>query len=281
MKFKCIALFLFIFSLSARAQVGKLNIGTYNIRYDSKDDSIAGNGWRARYPHIAQIIQFNELDVFGIQEGLYHQLTQLNDSLPGYKWIGAGRDDGKQAGEHSAIFYKTDKFKVVQSGNFWMSTIIDKPNKGWDAALPRICTWVQFKDVKTGLFFYFFNLHMDHIGIVARRESAKLVLQKIKEMAGKVPVILTGDFNVDQTNESYTLINTSGVLKDTYELAPVRLAASNTFNGWDVNKAGDSRIDHIFVSKRFAVSRYGILTNTYYGRVPSDHYPVVVTLAYK
>lgn len=279
-----IKIFLFLLLLTATAtftEAQQLNIATYNLRYDSKDDSIAGNGWRARYPNIAKIIRFNDLDIFGTQEGLYHQLTQLNDSLPGYKWLGAGRDDGQHGGEHSAIFYKSDKFKVLKSGNFWMSTITDKPNKGWDAALPRICTWVQLKEIKTGLVFYFFNLHMDHIGIVARRESSKLILAKVKEMAGNVPTILTGDFNVDQTNESYTLINTSGVLRDSYELSPVKLAPSNTYNAYDVNTAGDKRIDHIFVTKRFTVARYGILTNTYHGRLPSDHYPVVVTLKYR
>jgi endonuclease/exonuclease/phosphatase family metal-dependent hydrolase len=281
MKIKLLFTLLLLAAAANFTQAQQLNIATYNIRYDSKDDSIAGNGWRARYPNIAQIIRFNELDVFGIQEGLYHQLTQLNDSLPGYKWIGAGRDDGKHGGEHSAIFYKSDKFKILKSGDFWMSAITDKPNKGWDAALPRICSWAQFKEIETGLVFNFFNLHMDHVGVVARRESAKLVMARIKQMAGNTPTILTGDFNVDQTNESYTLINTSGLLRDSYELSPVRLAASNTFNGYDVNKAGDARIDHIFVTKKFEVTRYGILTNTYHGRLPSDHYPVVVTLKYK
>lgn len=272
-----IALLLFM-ALTASAQ--QMNIATYNIRYDSKQDSIEGNGWKARYPNIAQLIRFNDLDIFGIQEGQYHQLTNLNDSLPGYKWFGAGRDDGQHGGEHSAIFYKADRFKILKSGNFWMSPVTDKPNKGWDAMFPRMCTWIQFKENKTGLVFYFFNLHMDHVGVIARRESAKLVLAKVKEMAGKVPTILTGDFNVDQNNESYTLINTSGLLKDAYVLSPTKLAPANTFNGFNVNTAGDSRIDHIFVTDRFKVSRYGILTNTYHGRLPSDHYPVVVTVKY-
>jgi endonuclease/exonuclease/phosphatase family metal-dependent hydrolase len=259
----------------------QLNIGTYNLRYSNQGDSTAGNGWGQRFPWAAKLIRFQDLDIFGTQEAKYHQLTELTDSLPGYKWIGAGRDDGKHGGEHSAIFYKADRFKLLKTGDFWMSTITDKPNKGWDAALPRICTWAQFREVKTGFTFYFFNLHMDHIGVIARRESAKLVVQKIKQMAGNAPTILTGDFNVDQTSDSYAVINNSGLLKDSYVLSPVKLAPSNTFNEFNANTAGDKRIDHIFVTKDFKVKRYGILTNTYHGRTPSDHYPVVAIMDYR
>jgi len=257
----------------------QLNIGTYNLRYDNADDSVNGNGWRQRFPVMAKIIRFNDLDIFGTQEGLYHMLNNLADSLPGYKWIGIGRDDGIQAGEHSAIFYKADKFRIVKQGNFWLSTITDKPNKGWDAVLPRICTWAEFEEIKTGFKFYFFNLHMDHIGVVARRESAKLVLSKVTAMAGNIPTILTGDFNVDQTSESYAVVNNSGLLKDSYELAPVKLDYDDSYNDFNVNNNnGNSRIDHIFVSKQFHVKRYAILTNTFHGRIPSDHYPVVAIM---
>ncbi|MBK0380746.1 endonuclease/exonuclease/phosphatase family protein [Mucilaginibacter segetis] len=280
MKNKFIIIVLLLLASTSLTQAQQLNIGTYNLRYDAKSDSIAGNGWRQRYPNIAQLIMFNELDVFGTQEGLYHMLNNLTDSLPGYKWIGAGRDDGKNGGEHSAIFYKADKFKILKSGDFWLSTITDRPNKGWDAVLPRICSWAEFQDKKTGFKFFFFNLHMDHIGVIARKESSKLVLTKVREMAGNTPTIVTGDFNVDQTSDSYAVLNDSGLFKDSYELSPVKLAPSNTFNGFDANTAGHSRIDHIFVSKQFKVTRYGILTNTYHGRTPSDHYPVVITIKY-
>jgi endonuclease/exonuclease/phosphatase family metal-dependent hydrolase len=278
MKNKFILILLLLTATVTQAQ--QLNIGTYNIRYSNNGDSTAGNGWGQRYPQIAHLIRFQDLDIFGTQEAKFHQLNELTDSLPGYKWFGAGRDDGQHGGEHSAVFYKQNKFTILKSGNFWMSTITDRPNKGWDAALPRICTWVQFKETKTGFTFYFFNLHMDHIGVVARHESARLVLQKIRQMAGKMPTILTGDFNVDQTSDSYTVINNSGLLKDSYVLSPVKLAPSNTFNGFDANTAGDKRIDHIFVTKDFKVQRYGILTNTYHGKTPSDHYPVVAVMTH-
>jgi endonuclease/exonuclease/phosphatase family metal-dependent hydrolase len=278
MKNKLILILLLITATATSLKAQQLNVGTYNLRYSNAGDSTAGNGWGQRFPYIAQLIRFQDLDIFGTQEAKYHQLTELTDSLPGYKWIGVGRDDGKHGGEHSAIFYKQDKFKLVKTGNFWLSPITDRPNTGWDAALPRICTWAQFKEVKTGFIFYFFNLHMDHIGVVARRESAKLVLNKIRQMAGNIPTILTGDFNVDQTSDSYAVINDSGLLKDSYVLSPVKLAPGSTFNSFDANTAGNARIDHIFVTRQFRVKRYGILTNTYHGRTPSDHYPVVAIL---
>ena len=297
-----IAFLLLWLCLSVQGQ--QLTVATYNVRYDNKGDSIKGNGWQQRYPVIAQLIRFHDFDIFGTQEGLYHQLQNLSDSLPAYTYIGVGRDDGKQAGEYAAIFYKKDKFKLLKSGNFWLSPITDRPNKGWDAALPRICTWGQFQDKKSGFKFYFFNLHMDHIGVEARKQSAKLVLDTVRKMAGNMPTILTGDFNVDQNNESYTLINTSGLLKDAYVLSPFKYALNGTFNNFNINAKTNSRIDHIFLTKNFKVNRYGILMDSYRAeaadkatvnssnfprevslskyeaKLPSDHFPVMTIINY-
>ena len=278
-----------------------ITVATYNIRYANRGDSVNGNGWLQRLPVIAQLIKFYDFDIFGTQEGLYQQIEGLKDSLPGYTYIGVGRDDGQQVGEHSAIFYKTDKFQLLDKGNFWLSPITDKPNKGWDAALPRICSWGKFKVIDTGFEFYLFNLHMDHIGIQARAESAKLVLAKIAGFPSATPVMLTGDFNVDQNNESYTLINNSGVLKDSYDKATIKYALNGTFNNFKADSKTESRIDHIFVSPAFTVQRYGILTDSYRlkttdtaaapitgkpagmftARMPSDHFPVMVKLEYR
>ena len=287
------------------AEAQKIVVGTYNIRYENKGDEEKGNGWAQRCPVIAGMIRFHGFDIFGTQEGLQHQLENIKDSLPGFTFIGVGRDDGKEAGEHSAIFYNTVKFKLLENGNFWLSAITDKPNKGWDAVLPRICTWGKFQEIKTGFTFYFFNLHMDHVGVQARAESAKLVLSKVKTMAGNIPTILTGDFNVDQHNESYALINNSGLLKDAYETAGFRFALNGTFNSFNVNGKTDSRIDHIFLTKQFRVEKYGVLTDTYRSkdenssvantdnfpkevsmqkytaREPSDHFPVMIVVEYK
>lgn len=305
MKMRFVSLTILGLFIAASLQSQNLVVATYNIRYANKGDSINGNGWGQRYPIISQLIRFHDFDIFGTQEGKYHQLNDLKDSLPGYDYIGIGRDDGKQEGEFSAIFYKTKKFTLLKKGNFWLSNITDRPNKGWDAALPRICSWGEFKDNQTGFTFYFFNLHMDHIGVEARAESAKLVLAKVKEFVGDKPAILTGDFNVDQTNKSYALINNSGLLRDAYDLAVFRYALNGTFNSFKSDSKTNSRIDHIFLTKQFAVKRYGILTDSYrtpdvdttasnsanfpkevnlskyIAREPSDHFPVMVEIEYK
>ena len=290
------------FSLQAQSYV----FATYNIRNANKGDSIAGNGWGQRYPYIAQQIQFNGFDIFGTQEGKYHQLEDLKAAMPNYDYIGVGRDDGAQKGEFAAIFYRTDKFELLDHGDFWLSTITDRPNKGWDAALPRICSWGKFRDKKSGYTFLFYNLHMDHRGVQARAESAKLILKKIQELPDKLPVILTGDFNVDQNNESYTLLDNSGIMRDSYQIAEFRYAPNGTFSGFHPDRKTESRIDHLFLTKEFAVKKYGILTDTYrsertekekaeqdsnfpkevtmtkyVARTPSDHFPVMIVVEVK
>ncbi|MBQ6284246.1 MAG: endonuclease/exonuclease/phosphatase family protein [Bacteroidales bacterium] len=279
-----------------------LQVGSYNIRYENKGDSLKGNGWGQRLPIIAQQILFHDLEIFGTQEGYIGQLEGMKALLPGYEYIGVGRDDGKQAGEHSAIFYKTEVFDLLDHGDFWLSPTPDVPSKGWDAALNRICTWGHFRIKATRQELYYMSLHMDHIGVQARMESAKLVVEKIKEICGGKPVVLTGDFNVDQNNPIYSTFVTSGILNDSYEVCEIRYALDGTANGFDPNSFTTSRIDHVFVSPQTRVIRYGVLTDTYrtmtpeaqkyengnfpkeisfqafQARTPSDHFPIKVIL---
>lgn len=265
----------------------ELTVASYNIRYSNEGDSLKGNGWDQRAPVIAQLIQFHDFDIFGTQEGKYGQLLDLKRLMPEYNFIGIGRDDGKQAGEFAAIFYKTDQYKLLDKGDFWLSTETNHPNKGWDAALPRVCSWGHFEDIKSGKTFYFFNVHFDHIGVEARRESAKLILDKIRIMAGDEPTILTGDFNVDQDNESYHLLNDSDILQDAYDKASIRYALNGTYNDFNPNLKTGRRIDHIFLTKDFNVSRYGILLDSYRApnkeeaRLPSDHFPVMIKIKFE
>ena len=297
-------LFTLVVLISAQAGAQNLRAGSFNLRYDNPSDSL--NNWQYRKNTIAGLIQFHDFDILGTQEGLENQLVQLKGLLPDYEYIGVGREDGKNTGEHSAIFYKTASFELLEKGDFWLSEDPSKPNKGWDAVLPRICSWGRFKDKSSGFTFYFFNTHFDHVGKVARSESAKLILEKIKQIAGTSPTLLTGDFNVDQNSASYKILNGSSILTDTYDLAPLKYGAEGSYNGFDINNRSESRIDHIFVTADFKVEKHGILTDTYQtetadldkinnsgnypkeislysneARLPSDHYPILTVLTVK
>ena len=265
-----------------------LYVGSYNIRYQNNDDARAGNGWQQRCPVICGQIAFEHPDIFGTQEVLDGQLNDMLQLLPDYDYIGVGRDDGANDGEFAAIFYDKKKLRLLDYGNFWLSETPEKPSLGWDAACIRICTWGKFRCRQSRKTFFFFNLHMDHVGKVARREGAKLVVDRIRKLASKKPVVLTGDFNVDQNDEIYAIFANSGLLNDCYTHAAIRFAENGTFNNYRPDYKTSSRIDHVFVSPMFAVERYGILTNGYWAnsgdrtirRLPSDHYPVMVHLSF-
>ena len=297
-----------ILMLSATAQ--EMLVGSYNIRYKNRADSLSGNIWTKRCQVICDQVNFMSPVIFGAQEVLNTQLKDLLKGLDGYDYIGIGRDDGDKAGEYEAIFYKKDQLRLLDNGNFWLSETPEKPGLGWDAACIRICTWGKFqvnaKKKKDRTTFYFFNLHMDHVGIVARREAAKLVVERIREIAQDAPVIVTGDFNVDQTNEIYTIFTNSGLLKDSFDAARIRFAENGTFNAFKTEYFTTSRIDHVFVSPSTKVEAYGVLTNSYWTeneasaesekasdapqeiwfsntmrRNPSDHYPVFVRIKFE
>ena len=256
-----------------------LTIGSFNLRYDNKGDS--GNLWKNRLPRVSALIEFHDFDILGTQEGLQHQLDSLAVNLTGYTYYGIGRDDAKQKGEHSAIFFKTDLFTIVDKGDFWLSETPEKPSLGWDAKIYRICSWVQLKHKTSAKKIYCFNVHYDHQGFTARKESSKLILLKIKTIAGSNPVILTGDFNGDHQSEWYQLIANSGFLLDTYTRVSKPYIPNGSFQGFGVNLNAGNIIDHIFTSNHFKVSKWGVLTDTYNGKFPSDHFPVLSKISFK
>ena len=300
------SLFISLALLAALSLSAQMLVGSYNIRYKNSGDSVKGNVWEKRCQVICDQVNFISPDIFGTQEVLHGQLLDMLDRLDGYDYIGVGRDDGAKAGEYAAVLYKTDRLRLLDQGNFWLSETPDRPGLGWDAACVRVCSWGKFarQTASDDEAFYFFNLHMDHVGVTARREGAKLVVRKISEIAHGAPVIVTGDFNVDQTDEIYSIFTQSGLLVDSYNAARLRFAENGTFNSFNPDLYTESRIDHIFVSPGSRVDVYGVLTNGYWQpdevspattikghdapqeidfaryirRVPSDHYPVFVRL---
>lgn len=264
--------FLIIEVLPIKAQ--HMIIGSYNLRYANKND--VGNLWQERKSIVSSLIRFHQFDILGTQEGLRSQLDDLTDALSEFDRYGIGREDGKAEGEHSAIFFNKNKYKLVDKGDFWLSETPDKPSLGWDAAINRICSWVKLSEKSSGKTFYVFNAHYDHKGVLAREESSKLVLKKIKEIAGSAPAIFMGDLNGEPHSKWYQLIAQSGHLKDAYETSPIRYANNGSFNGFGNALEKNNIIDHIFLTSSFSVLRHGILTDTYMGKYPSDHFPVLV-----
>lgn len=253
---------------------------TYNLRYDNKADS--GNLWQNRAPVVAGLIQFHSIDLLGTQEGYQHQLNHLSASMPQYGCYGVGRDDGKQAGEHSAIFYNRSRFALLDSGDFWLSATPDRPSLGWDATCcKRLCSWVKLRQQENGKVLWCFNVHYDHQGILAREESSKLLLRKVAEIAGSGIAIVMGDMNGGRSSSWYRRLATSGVLTDTYDKARLKYDFNPSFQAFGKQLESSEVIDHIFISQHDCkVLRWGILSDSYHGRYPSDHFPVLVELEY-
>lgn len=263
---------------STFAQKNTINVASYNLRYNTANDGV--NAWPNRKENVKGLIRFHEFDIFGVQEALIGQLKDVAE-LTEFTFYGKGRDDGKEGGEHSAIFYKKDRFKALQSGDFWLSETPDKPGKGWDATCcNRIASWVKFQDLLSKKEFYFFNVHFDHQGVEARRQSGHLMVKKISEIAGKSTVILTGDFN--STPETEQIKTIQGLLNDSYEVTKQPpYGPEGTFNSFKFDAAMDKRIDYIFVSKNINVLKYGVLTDAKEQRYPSDHQPVLIKVEIK
>ena len=252
-----------------------LKIATFNLRMDTPSDG--ENAWFHRKDMVNDLIRFYGFDLFGTQEGFTHQLNDIL-RLSDYRFIGVGRDDGKDAGEHCAIFYRSDRFKVLDQGDFWLSEHPEKPGRGWDGTCcNRICTWGKFEDLKNHKQFYFFNVHYEDEGDVARRESSNLMISRIKSIAGNQPVFLTGDFNAFPTEEPIRILNDSGFLNDSYKITKeAPFGPVCTYHGYDSTIKTEERLDYIWVTDSIQIDKYGVLTNTLYGHTPSDHFPVMV-----
>ena len=268
------------------SQGSSFQVMTFNIRYANHGDGI--HDWDHRRPLAASIIQFHKVDLLGVQEALRTQLDDLVADMPEYDWFGVCRTDGSiqpnPDGEFSAILYRRDRFERIDGNTFWLSQTPDKVGSvGWDAALPRIVTWAKFRDKQTGTIFFHFNTHFDHMGEVARAESAKLILQMIKEIAGEAPVVLTGDFNCGNTEAPYKIISDTTAA---YHMTDAITISKLPHHGPTASFAGnfqisgliDHPIDFIFVRGPMEVLRHAVISDNWNGNLASDHLPVMAEM---
>ena len=275
---KLFLFFLLTFSsalVSVAADKTQIRYGTFNIRLIHPDDTKAGWGWAARRDRVTKYILDHDLDIVGMQEVLHPALLDMQERMKDYDYIGVGRTDGKEEGEYSCIFYKKDRFEALDKGNFWLSETPDSAgSRGWDAALERIASWGKFKDKKTGQIFMSVNTHFDHVGTEARKQSALLIIRKIKEIVGNRPAIVTGDFNVTDKSDAYKTITTNEfVLKDAFKISPKHTGVPYTFQSFSRTDPKDcSKIDFIFITPSITVKQT-VITPDDPSYIISDHNP--------
>jgi endonuclease/exonuclease/phosphatase family metal-dependent hydrolase len=274
-------MFLFVSSSCGKREY-ELSVMTFNVRYDNPADG--ENRWENRIPVVRAYMDSVAPDIAGMQEVLYNQINDLLDIMPGYDYVGTGRDDGHQGGEYSPIYYREERFKLRDHSQFWLSETPDIPGSiSWDAAITRIVTWAALEHIESGKLVYVFNTHFDHRGTEARLKSAELISEKIALLAGDSPVILIGDFNIREDSNDYIfmadlyrrngLYNAGSISK-----SPVA-GPRSTFNGFRTDLDAGV-IDFIFVDENFEVNYHRVDDVIENGIFISDHWPVVSGLSF-
>ena len=260
-----------------------LRMMTFNIRFNEPKDGL--DNWRFRRDDVAELFRAQRIDLAGLQEALRDQIDDLAKRLPQFAWYGVGRDDGKSKGEFSPIFFRKDRFALVLKGTFWLSDQPEKVgSKGWDAALPRVASWVKLRDKSTGVQWTVFNAHFDHRGERAREASAALLVKKMPEIARDSLIVLLGDFN-ETTKASFYRVLTEGDAATRFKLADAKVVSTTPHAGLDTTWNGfksavpGQQIDHIFVGPKIEVRSHQIRDTRRGERFLSDHFPVIADVA--
>lgn len=256
------------------AQALEMRVMAFNIRYAH---STAPNLWPDRRAAVKEVIERAAPDIVGTQEGLYSQLVDMEEDLPGYGWVGLGRDGGSR-GEFMAVFYRRDRLTPLEYDHFWLS---DTPeavgSRSWGNRIPRMVTWVRFRERSTGKEFYLVNTHLDHESQPSRERSADLLLERLGRLRPELPIIVTGDFNAGPTNPVHARLTAPGALQDTWtatERAEPPIGTFHGFNGVEAAR-GRERIDWILIRGGVEALDTEILTFARNGQYPSDHFPVL------
>jgi endonuclease/exonuclease/phosphatase family metal-dependent hydrolase len=261
--------------------VPAIRVMSFNLRFATANDG--PNHWDLRQGAVGQAIARFDPDLLGTQETLASQRDFVLERFPHLRAIAVGRDDGAEAGEMSPVFYRADRFELIESGVFWLSPTPDTvASIGWDARITRIATWVRLRDLKAADArpILWVNTHFDHVGTQARLESARLIRTFVESRQADHDLIVTGDFNTGEGSEPWDALTAGDLLRDTHRIVhPQRLPNEGTFTAFDPARTEGDRIDWILVSRAFVVTDAEIDRRLYDGRIPSDHFPVTATLA--
>lgn len=273
----CLSVFLTANYLNGFAQQIAIKVLTYNIRFSNPDDG--DNYWPKRSDAVLTMLAEQQPDVFGLQEALLSQVQDFENAFKGYRRAGVGRDDGKNGGEFSPIFYNSGKFTCLASGTLWLS---QTPNiagsRGWDAACNRVLTWVRLQDKKTNKTVVVFNTHFDHMGQIARQQSAYLILRSVDSLANGLPSIVMGDFNALPDSEPIRLLTSPGQLVDSRTLCTTPEGPNYTFTGFEVTEKEGELIDYIFVKGIQHINLHKTIVAKRGQYYLSDHLPVTAIL---
>ena len=251
-----------------------VTVMTYNIYMGGTGEKSPEN----RAPLIKQNVEKYNPDSFGMQEVTEAWYEILKETFTDYGYIGVGRAKDL-GGEASPIFYKKDKYELVDGGTFWLSKTPDKPSKGWEAMFNRVCTYAVLKDKETGFTYAHFNAHFDHLGVIARQESVAVVTKKIAEIAPDMPVVFTGDLNENMESEMYASVVASG-FRDTRVLSGSE-DNNETYHGYSELTTKELPIDFIFVNDYAkSVASYTVDREKLNGIFPSDHHAVASTFTF-
>lgn len=258
-----------------KQQPEPLTVMSYNIRLGVADDG--ANSWQYRRPATLAMLRTEQPAVFGVQEAYAFQQDYILDSLPYFKCVGVGRDDGSNEGEHMSVFYDTTRVSLLDWGTYWLSETPDEPSFGWDAACRRTATWTLLEQLSTGKRFYFVNTHLDHVGHLARKNGLAMVVDRIGQMNPEgYPMVLTGDFNVFPDDSC--LIDLSKIMLSARYSATVS-DTRPSFNGFGT---AEEEIDYIWYAGFSDCTVFRVLQEPYSDTIPfiSDHYPVIATLEF-
>ena len=258
------------------AQAGPpLKVATYNLRLNEPEDG--ADAWPQRKDMVRALIRYHRLDLVATQEGLIDQIRDL-EAMPGWSRVGVARDDGKEEGEHSALFYRRDRLALEAHGDFWLSATPERPSISWDSnCCNRLATWARLRDKASGQRFVAFSVHFDHEGEVSRRESARLLVQRARALGQGLPVLCLGDFNAEPGSEPVALM--TAALRDARTLSETPpYGPEGTFNAFKWVPERERRIDYLFVTPGVRVLDYAVLTDSLRGRYTSDHFPLVLTV---